>query len=141
MAFELPEDIQGIVDELRELSESVPVPLELPSEDDLIVVEEEILLPLPKDYKWFLLTVSDVVYGSIEPLTASDPGSYNHLPDVTAQAWHDGLPRHVFPVCRDGDGYYCMDANGEIYQWQGDELGEMVFESIWDWAREVWLEY
>ena len=69
-------DIDEILDLLREHNEPVPVPLELPDEDRLVEIEEEILLPIPRDMRTFLLEASDVVYGGVEPVTAADPNSH-----------------------------------------------------------------
>ncbi len=137
--MELPDDIQELVDELRESAERVPVPLDLPDEDDLVVIEEELLLSLPKDYKLFFLHASDIVYGGIEPFTVADSGSYNHLPEVTAEAWDNGLPRYLIPICRHGMGYYCLNSDGEIFTWEEGELSDIQFESIWEWVQDVWL--
>ena len=67
--------MEEILELLREHNESVPVPLELPDDDQLIQIEEEILLPIPRDIKEYLLEASDVVYGSLEPVTAADRNS------------------------------------------------------------------
>ena len=64
--------MEEIIERLRELNLSVPIPLELPTHEDLVEVEEVVLLRIPPEYKIFLLEVSDVIYGSIEPCTASD---------------------------------------------------------------------
>ena len=61
--------MQDIIDMLRERNEDVPIPLELPDEDDLVIIQEEILIHLPDDYKQFLMLVSDVICGTIEPAT------------------------------------------------------------------------
>ena len=53
--------MEEILDLLREYNEPVPVPLDLPDEDQLVLVEEEILLPIPGCMREYLLTASDVV--------------------------------------------------------------------------------
>ena len=76
--------MEEVIDELRERNEPVPVPLELPDEETLVEIQEQILIHLPYALRDFLLTVSDVVYGHLEPVTASDPHSHTFLPEVTA---------------------------------------------------------
>ncbi|RCU52895.1 SMI1/KNR4 family protein [Corallincola holothuriorum] len=132
--------MQETIERLREVSLSVPVPVELPDDDDLVVIEEEILLPMPRDLKTFLKEVSDVVYGSIEPVTASDPYLHTHLPEVTATAWSEGVERHLIVICADSGTYYCMTPEGEVVHWVDGELTEGSWQDIWQWAREVWLE-
>src|SRR5690606_17013574 len=109
--------MEDVIDMLRERNEPVPVPLELPDEDLLVEIEEQLYLSLPTDYREFLLTVSDVVLGTLEPATVTDPRSHTYLPDMAAQAWDQGLPRHYIPVCAADDGYYCIAEEGQVYYW------------------------
>lgn len=55
-------------------------------------IEEQLLINLPFELREFLLKVSDVVYGRLEPVTVTDPQSHTYLPEVTAVAWDLGLP-------------------------------------------------
>ncbi len=132
--------MEEILELLREHNESVPVPLELPDEDQLIQIEEEILLPIPRDIKEYLLEASDVVYGSLEPVTAADRNSHTYLAEVTAVAWSLGVPHHLLPICEDRGMYYVADPEGEITLWKDGELTEETWPTIWYWVREVWLE-
>lgn len=133
--------MESVIELLREKNEPVPVPLALPDEDELVEVEEQLYLRLPRDYRGFLLAVSDVVYGSLEPATASDPHSHTYLPEMAASAWDQGVPRTLIPVCAGGNGYYCIDPDGEVIYWSPDEgLTEQCWPSIWHWAQEVWLQ-
>src|SRR5690554_6651804 len=93
--------MEDVLDLLRELNEPVPVPLELPDEDTLVEIQEQILIHLPYELREFLLKASDVVYGHLEPVTASDPHSHTYLPEVAANAWDAGLPRYLVPLCQD----------------------------------------
>jgi hypothetical protein len=133
-------DIDEILDLLRDHNEPVPVPLELPDEDRLVEIEEEILLPIPRDVRTFLLEGSDVVYGSLEPITAAEPNSHTYLPEVTATAWSVGVPRYLLPICDDNGVYYCADPDGEILLWRNGDLTDDSWPSIWHWIRDVWLE-
>ena len=65
--------MEEIIEQLREANEPVPVPLELPDEDQLVEIEEQLFIDIPFVFREFLLTVSDVVYGSLEPVTVTDP--------------------------------------------------------------------
>jgi len=131
--------MEDIVDQLRESAITTASYLELPSEDDLVVVEEEILLPIPREMKSFLLQVSDVIYGSLEPVTVADPGAHTHLPEVTANAWANGLSRELMVLCQVGGDYYCVNQEGEVSLWQEGELVEERWDDVWHWAEEVWL--
>ncbi|CAD5107141.1 SMI1/KNR4 family protein [Zestomonas carbonaria] len=134
--------MEDVIDQLRELNEPVPVPLELPDEDLLVEIEEQLLINLPHDLREFLLKVSDVVYGRLEPVTVTDPQSHTYLPEVAAQAWDDGVPRDLLPICQAGRNYYVVDIEGEVTLWSGDddELTDETWDSVWHWARDVWLE-
>lgn len=128
-----------IISALRERSEQVPVQLDLPTEDDLIDVEEQLFLSLPTEYREFLLSVSDVVYDSLEPTTAADPHSHTYLPDVAAEAWNIGLPRHLIPICQKGEDYFCVDPDGIVHLWSRGKFAEPQWESVWEWASAIWL--
>ncbi len=130
-----------LIERLRECNEPVPVPLELPDDDDISEVEEALLIKLPDELKLFLLSVSDVVCGRLEPVTAADPGSHTYLPEVASRAWDEGLPRHMIPICErpERGGYDCLAHDGRVVAWAyGDETGE-EWESLWDWVEEEWL--
>ncbi|WP_339899912.1 SMI1/KNR4 family protein [uncultured Gilvimarinus sp.] len=132
--------MEDVLDELREQNVSVPVPLELPDDDALVVVEEELLLPLPLDLRNYLLQASDVVYGSLEPVTAADPYAHTYLPEVAAVAWARGMPRHLVPLCETHGHYYCVDPDGEVQFWRDGEISDETWPSVWHWIRDVWLE-
>lgn len=132
--------MEDILELLREHNVQVPVPLDLPDEDTLVMIEEELLLPIPRDMRQFLLEASDVIYGHLEPVTAADPHSHTYLPEVTAVAWSEGVPRYLMPLCQDGDSYYCVEPEGEVVLWRDGELTDETWSSVWHWARDVWLE-
>jgi len=133
--------MEDIIELLKEQSLAVPVSLELPDDDDLVLIEEEILISLPDDYKLFLMEVGDVIYGSLEPATVMDPQSHNYLPEMAAYAWDIGMPREYIPVCKHSDGFYCITQEGEILHWsQSSQAIEDEWPSIWNWAKDVWLE-
>jgi len=133
-------DIDEVLELLRDHNEPVPVPLELPDEDRLVEIEEELLLPIPREMRSFLLEASDVVYGSIEPVTAADPYSHTYLPEVTAVAWEQGVPRYLMPLCGVNGAYYCVEQDGEVVFWRDGELTDETWPSVWHWVRDVWLE-
>ncbi|MDP0589611.1 MAG: SMI1/KNR4 family protein [Candidatus Endonucleobacter bathymodioli] len=134
------ESSEDVIDMLRNLAVDIPVLLKLPVDDDLLTTEETILMSLPYDLREFLLTVSDVVYGSLEPVTVADPCAHTYLPDIASQAWSIGVPRHLIPICQVDDSYYCIDGGGEVSLWTvGGDSPDIIWESIWHWAQNIWL--
>lgn len=131
--------MEEVIEFLRQNNASVSNPLELPSHEDLVIIEEEILMPLPFDYREFLLEVSDVVYGYIEPATAADPRSHTYLSEITSVAWDLGLSREFIPVCEYDDGYAYISQDGKIGFWSHQEVSENEWETIWHWARDIWI--
>lgn len=131
--------MESVISELRKVNQPVPVPLELPDMDDIVQVEEQLLMSLGKDFREFLLTVSDVVYGTLEPVTAVDPQSHTYLPEVAAQAWSKGVPRYLVPICEIGDGYYCVNEHSEVVLWKQGKITEDLWSGVWQWAGQVWL--
>lgn len=134
--------MEEVIEQLRELNQPVPVPLELPDDERLVEVEEELFINLPFELREFLLTVSDVVHGRLEPVTATDPQSHTYLPEVAANAWDAGVPRDLLPICQDGRDYYVVDLENQVTRWDGEagEMSDESWESVWHWVRDVWLE-
>lgn len=134
--------VEDVIEQLRELNEPVPVPLELPDEETLVEIQEQLLIHLPFELREFLLKVSDVVYGHLEPVTASDPHAHTYLPEVAAVAWSEGLPRDLLPLCKSGRQIYVVDSEGMVGLWDGSrgELTDDNWDSVWHWCRDVWLE-
>ncbi|TQV89131.1 SMI1/KNR4 family protein [Aliikangiella coralliicola] len=129
-----------VIEALKEAAITQTIPLDLPDEDDLVEIEEQLLLPIPAALKTFLLNVSDLVCGSIEPVTVCDPHAHTHLPEVTAEAWAQGLPRDLMPICQTNHCYYCINQEGNILSWQHGEFGDEQWEDIWEWAEDVWIK-
>jgi len=128
-----------IFDLLHERNEPVSAPLELPDEDLLVVIEEELLMAIPKDFRVYLLNASDVVYGRLEPATVADPNSHTYLPEMAAVAWSLGLPRKYLPICESEGGYYCINRKGAVRFWDERIIKGQKWESLWEWIQEVWL--
>lgn len=131
--------MEDVIELLRQRSQEVPVPLELPDDDILVEVEEQILISLPDEYKEFLLEVSDVIYGAIEPATVTDPQSHTYLPEMAANAWDRGMPREYIPICEYVQGFYCITQEGEILLWIDGDMSSDEWPSIWAWAKDIWL--
>lgn len=132
--------MEEILDELRARSETIPVPLDLPDEDDLVVIEEQLLLSIPKDFRYYLLNASDIIYGSLEPATVVDSNAHNYLPDMAAAAWSYGLARYFLPICETNTGYYCIDPDGLILLWEHGAIQDRQWDNLWVWIDEVWLQ-
>ena len=132
--------MERVIEELRANNETVPVPLDLPDMDDIIDVEEQILLSLDNEFRQFQLTVSDVICGTMEPVTVADPNSHTYLPEVAAVAWSLGLSRELIPLCEYRGGYYCTNEIGEVNYWLDGEMSdEEPWADVWVWAEHVWL--
>ena len=133
--------MEDIIEKLRANAQQVPVPLELPDEDQLLDIEEALVTSLPKSLRAFLLTVSDLVIGSLEPVTAADPHSHTYLADVAAEAWEAGVPRHLLPFCQSGSCYYCINLEDAVLVWTPSSgESDVEWEDILHWAEAVWLE-
>ena len=132
--------MEDIIDALREANIETAIPLELPEDDLLVEIEEELLLPIPHDLRTFLLEASDVICGALEPVTAADSRSHTYLPEVTARAWSEGLSRELMVVCEYNGGYAHISQDGKVGFWsvaEGDAGKE--WETLWHWIQEEWL--
>lgn len=132
--------MEELIEQLTDKSESVPVPLEPATDEQVLEAEESIFLPLPAEYRVFLKTGAHLSVGRLEPCQVSDPASHTYLAEVTAQAWDVGLDRQFFPICEDSGAYYCMTPEGNVKYWDMGDYAETTWESIWEWVEDVWLE-
>ena len=131
--------MEDVISELKQRNESIPVPLELPDMDDIVEVEQQLLLSVGVEFRQFLLSVSDVVCGTLEPGTVIDPQSHTYLPEVAATAWSLGVPRDLVPLCEHNNNYYCVDELGEVVYWQQGEISDETWPGVWEWAQQIWL--
>lgn len=130
--------MEDIIEELINCAQSVVVPIEPATEEQLLEVQEQIYISLPKDYRDFLLNVGHLVVGTLEPATVSDPHAHNYLPELCSQAWDEGVPRYLIPYCAHADGYYCLSQEGTALDWRHGNVGESEWETIWEWAADIW---
>jgi hypothetical protein len=127
--------------QLRELNETVPLPLRLPSDDEITEAEGHLGVRFHPDYRQYLREASDVVCGSMEPATITDPESHTHLPTIAEEAWDDaGVPRKLLPICEDNGDYYCMNKRGEIVFWSHDGVTDETWPNLAMWIKQVWID-
>ena len=123
--------MEQIIKELRELKEPVPKPLRLPSVKEVSGTETELRVSFHPDFVKYLLEASDVVYGTIEPATITNPESHTHLPEIAKSAWEDiGVPKDIIPICEDNSDYYCMNKNGEVLFWSHNGLTDEKWPNL-----------
>jgi hypothetical protein len=132
--------INEIAEQLQAASIETAFPLSLPELEDIVDAQEELLIHIPPALRDYLLHCSNVIFGSLEPVTIADPSYHTYLPEVAAEAWDRGLPRDLIPVCQDGDDYFAVSQDDTVHRWHAEEDHlEEISEDIWAWARDVWL--
>ena len=75
-------DLSSAFRELRKRNRTVPNPLRLPSETEVDNVEKALGVRFHRDFRRYLLEVSDVVFGIFEPVTITQPGAQTDLLEV-----------------------------------------------------------
>lgn len=131
--------LEEAVTRLRQHNEAVPRPLALPTEAQVAAMEEALGLSFHTEYRAFLLSGSDVVFGTIEPATITAPESHTYLPKVIESARDFGVPEDLFPFCEDNSDFYCLDAAGEVVFWSHDCSSEESWPSLADWIEQEWI--
>ncbi len=133
--------MEDVLELLQAAAEPTAYADELPSEDDLLDIQEQLLIHIPYDLRQYLLLASNLVVGQLEPVTASDPHLHTYLPEVAANLWQLGLPRYLLPLCLDGDDCYAITPDGGVVLWccANCQLMDDSWETLWDWAYECWL--
>lgn len=112
---------------------------ELPDQDQLIDAEEMLLIRIPRPMRAFLLWLSDLQPVGWELVTCHDPFLHSYLPEVTALAWDEGLPRYLIPLAFNASSYAAVDDSAAVHIWS-KQLKEAVdqFDSIESWIETGW---
>ena len=126
---------------LRNRNQVVPRPPRLPTVSEVDSVEERLRIRLPPDFRRYLLEVSDVVCGALEPVTITIPDSHTDLFSVVESAWEsDGVPRDLIPICETNGDFFCMDSTGQIVFWSHNGQNSERWPNLAAWIGEVWLD-
>jgi hypothetical protein len=129
-------------EELRSKNESVPLPLRLPTELEVEDAENRLGTSFPPDFRRYLLEASDIVCGTVEPVTITVPGSHTDLYRVVKDAWDVyGVPRELLPLCESNADFYCMNSDNEIVFWSHNGWSSEKWPSLAHWVKEVWIEF
>lgn len=132
-------DLDDVLRELRQLNQPVPKPLRLPSPTEVDEAERLLGVSFNADYRKFLVTASDVVFGTLEPCTVTG-GGHTDLVKTASRAWNYGVPRDLLPVCEDNGDYYCMRRSGEVVYWSHNGASSERWADLATWIRSVWIE-
>ncbi len=133
--------IETVIKKLRRLNEPVPIPMRLPTSDEVDTAEQQLDVKFTPDYRKFLLEASDVVLGALEPATIADPESHTHLIKIAEDAWNQmDLPKNLLPICEDNGDYFCINAKGEVVYWSHNGTTDEKWADLATWLQEVWID-
>lgn len=134
-------NLSDVIAELRALNEPVPKPLRLPTEPEVNAAEEQLAVKFPADYRRYLLTASDVVYGAREPAIVIPDAGHLSLVGIAETAWNEmEVPRELLPFCEDNGDYYCLNQNSEVEYWSHDGATDEKWKDLATWIKEVWID-
>jgi hypothetical protein len=134
-------DLSEVISVLRRLSQPVPKPFRLPSEEEVAVAEDVLGVSFHRDYKRFLLEASDVVHGTLEPAMVTPGTGHRDLIQMAKAAWEeDGVPRNLLPFCFDNGNYFCMSEMGEVVYWDHNGSTNEKWSNLAIWIKHVWIE-
>ena len=130
-------DLNQAIAALRRLNVPVPRPRRLPTEFEVRDAEEMAGVAFHDDFRQFLLEASDVVYGTLEPITLS--GGHTDFGTVLEEARIDGVPGDLIPVCADNGDYYCITPTGEVVYWSHNGATDESWLTLATWITDVWI--
>jgi hypothetical protein len=134
-------NLPDVIAELRELNETVPKPLRLPTANEVNAAEEQLALKFPADYRRYLLEASDVVYGALEPGIVIPDAGHLSLIEMAETAWDEmEVPRNLLPFCEDNGDYYCLNESGEVEFWSHNGATDEKWKDLATWIKEVWID-
>lgn len=137
MFGDVPSELDEAIAMLRRVNEPVPRPLRLPSESEVSTVEARAGVQFHPDLRRFLLEASDVVYGTLEPVTIG--GDHTTFEAVLQDARACGVPGEAVPVCEDNGDFYCVMPSGEVVFWSHNGATDECWSTLADWISEVWV--
>lgn len=133
-------NLDDVLTHLRTLNEPVLRTMRLPSEAEVRQAEESLNRKFHPDYRKFLLTASDVIYGTLEPATLTAPDSHTDLLSVCDDAWRGyGMPQELLPICEDNSDFFCINERGEVVSWSHNGTSNERWPDLATWIIEVWL--
>jgi hypothetical protein len=128
------------ITELRKRNQKVPLPLRLPSRNEIQESEKRLGLRFHPDFVHYLLYASDIVYGTKEPVTITRPAAHTHLESVARDGWTKmELPKNLLPICEDNGDYFCMEQSGRVVYWSHDGVTNESWPDLATWIAEVWI--
>lgn len=125
---------------LRRANQPVPKPMRLPTPEEVASVEAALGVQFHPDFRTFLMRASDVVVGTMEPVTIALRGSHTDLSEVATDAWAAGVPKKWVPVCESNGDYFCITPEGDVQFWSHDGPTDERWASLSDWIDQVWLQ-
>jgi hypothetical protein len=133
--------LSEVIRELRQLNEPVPEPFRLPTESEVTAAEDQLGVKFSEDYRQYLLTASDIIYGSLEPAVVLPDSGHLNLVEVAESAWEEmEVPRNLLPICEDNGDYYCLNEKGEVHFWSHNGTTGEKWRDLATWIKEVWIE-
>ena len=134
-------NLNDVIQELRGLNEPVPMPMRLPTPDEVDAAQQQLGVRFHSDYRQYLLEASDVVFGGKEPCTVTPDGGHTNLLSVAQAAWDQmDVHRDLIPVCEDNGDYYCMNESGEVKFWSHTGITDEKWPDLATWIKQVWIE-
>lgn len=125
---------------LRSLDEDVPIRLPLPTSEAVDAAERDLGFRFPSDFRRFLLEVSNVNVGRLEPARVDSATPYRDLRTVAKRGWAAGIPRTQLPFCMHNGDFLTIDANGQIALWCHDDESSIGFGDVASWIEERWID-
>jgi len=132
-------DLGDVILDLRSRNQPVPRPIRLPKESEVREFEDHLGLQFHPDYRRYLLEASDVVFGTLEPVTITRPESHTHLPLVVSDARAMGVPDDLLPICEDNGDYFCVDVVGTVRYWSHNGATDESWPTVAQWIHDVWI--
>ena len=131
-------NLDDAIRELRARHEPVPLPVRLPTPAEVKAAERRLGVSFHPYFRRYLLEVSDVNYGVIEPVTITRAESHTDLFKVAGAAWDNfGVPRDLLPICESNADFYCMNSAGEVVYWSHNGWSPQKWPSLADWMEQV----
>lgn len=126
-------------EKLRARHVDTPIQQRLPTESDVDAVEAVLGVSLPSDLRLFLLEVSNVSVGNIEPATLDQLDSHTYILNIIESARRYGVPDNLLPFCEDNADFFCFNERDEVEYWSHNGVTDERWPNLAAWIEDVWL--
>lgn len=102
------------------------------SRDDLLKIEQDLNIEIPKDYSYFLTNAANIFHGYYSPFSTI-------IEIQEASLVLKKLNVFDIPFCEDNGDYFLINSAGTVKYFSHNGYSKEYWSSLGDWISKVWI--